>query len=81
MGLCQANAVRVVVLDIVEPGAKSAPSALELLTKNTGGAWVHQAGDLETGLLGVTQTAKAEAPPQAAVTPPAPAVAGSPAGA
>jgi hypothetical protein len=79
VGLCQANAVRVVVLDIVEPGAKSAPSSLELLPKNTGGAWVTQAGNLETNLLAVTQTAKAEAPPQAAATPPAPAAAGSPA--
>ena len=80
VGLCQANSVRVVVLDIVEPGAKSAPSSLELLTKNTGGAWVTQAGNLETSLLAVTQTAKAEAPPPAAATPPAPAAAaGSPA--
>jgi hypothetical protein len=60
VGLCQAGAVRVVVLDSVEPGAKVLPSPLDLLPKNTGGAWVHQAGDLETSLLSVTQTALAE---------------------
>ena len=79
VGLCQTNAVRVVVLDIVEPGAKSSPSSLELLTKNTGGAWVHQAGDLETSLLAVTQTALAQAKPPAAAVTPAPAAAGAPA--
>jgi len=60
VGLCRTSGVRVVVLDIVEPGQKSAPSALEILPKNTGGAWVHQAGELEASLLSVTQTALAE---------------------
>ncbi|MGA2274012.1 MAG: hypothetical protein ABSH00_10690 [Bryobacteraceae bacterium] len=67
--LCQTNAVRVVVLDIVEPGAKVAPSSLEVLAKNTGGAWVRQAGNLETSLLAVTRAAKAEAAPPAAALP------------
>jgi len=62
VGLCQADSVRVMVLDIVEPGAKAVPSPLELLSKNTGGAWVRQAGDLEASLMAVAQTALAEAP-------------------
>jgi len=79
VGLCQANGVRVVVLDIVEPGAKSAPSALELLPNNTGGAWVTQTGNLEGSLLEVTHTAKIEAPAPAAPVAPAtaPAAAGT----
>jgi len=87
VGLCQANSVRVVVLDIVPPGAKALPSTLEVLTTNTGGAWVTQAGNLETSLIAVTHTAKAEAlspataPPAtpAAAAPPATPAAGSPA--
>ena len=78
VGLCQNGAVRVVVLDIVEPGAKVQPSSLELLPKNTGGAWVRQAGDLETSLLSVTQTALAEGTNAAPEAKP-PAVAAAPA--
>lgn len=63
VGLCKTNGVRVIVLDIVEPGAKSTRSPLELLTRNTGGAWARQARELETSLLTVTQTAIAEAAP------------------
>src|ERR1035438_1395993 len=63
VGLCKTNGVRVIVLDIVEPGAKSMRSPLELLTRNTGGAWARQARELETSLLTVTQTAIAEAAP------------------
>lgn len=85
VALCQANAVHVVVLDIVEPGAKSVPSQLELLPNNTGGAWVTQAGNLETSLLTVTHAAKAEAvapaskPPAPAAAAVAPPAAGAPA--
>jgi len=66
-GVCKTNDVRVIVLDIVEPGAKSLRSPLELLTRNTGGTWARQARELETGLLTVAQTAIAEAalPPAA----------------
>jgi len=84
IGLCQTNAVRVVVLDSVEPGAKVVPSALELLPNNTGGAWVTLAGNLETSLLTVTHAAKAEVvapaakPPAAAAASVPPAAAGSP---
>ena len=60
VSLCQNGTVRVVVLDSIEPGAKVQPSSLELLPKNTGGAWVRQASDLEASLLSVTQTALAE---------------------
>ena len=87
VGLCQTNSVRVVVLDIVPPGAKALPSTLAVLTTNTGGAWVTQAANLETSLLAVTHTAKAEAlapaaappAPPAAAAPAAPPAAGSPA--
>jgi len=80
VGLCQRGAVRVVVLDIVEPGAKTVPSPLEVLSKNTGGAWVHQANELEEALLSVKQTAVADgkalaAPKTAAAAPAEPATA------
>jgi hypothetical protein len=81
--LCQANALRVVVLDAIEPGAKAVPSALQLLPNNTGGAWVTQSGNLESSLLAVTHAAKAEivAPAAAAMAPvaAAPQAAGPPA--
>ncbi|MGA2038827.1 MAG: hypothetical protein ABSH42_06080 [Bryobacteraceae bacterium] len=91
VGVCKTNSVRVAVLDIVEPGAKVVPSALRLLTNNTGGAWVTQAGNLEASLLAVTHSAKAEAlaaarvdkaealPPVASTPQAAPAAAGPPA--
>jgi hypothetical protein len=43
-------------------GRESRPfRSAKLLTNNTGGAWVTQAGNLEASLLAVTHTAKAEA--------------------
>jgi hypothetical protein len=71
--LCRTGGVRVVVLDLSQPGAKAAPSALEALAKNSGGRWVRHAGDLQSALEAVAKAAKAEPPPAAvaAAAPPA----------
>ena len=79
VGLCQTNAIRVVVLDSVRPGSKVVPSALELLPNNTGGGWVTQADNLESSLLMITQSAKTWAPPPAAAAAAPPGAAAPPA--
>jgi hypothetical protein len=66
--ICQAHAVRVLVLDVAE-GAKSVPNAaLNALTAKTGGAWVRQAKDLGPQVAMVTPLDESSLPP----TPPAP---------
>jgi hypothetical protein len=52
--ICQANSVRILVLDVAE-GAKSVPNAaLNALATKTGGAWVRQARALEPNVAMVT---------------------------
>jgi hypothetical protein len=71
--ICQARAVRVLVLDVAE-GAKTVPNAaLHALTKKTGGAWVRQAKDLGPQVAMVTPPDEPTLPP----TPPAPVQAAS----
>ena len=64
--ICQAHAVRVLVLDVAE-GAKSVPNAaLNALATKTGGAWVRQARALEPSVAMVVPTDEPAAPTPAA---------------
>jgi hypothetical protein len=66
--LCRTGGVRVVMLDTT---AKAVPSALEALSKTSGGRWVRHAGDLEGSLEEVVKTARTEPAPAALAAPPA----------
>jgi hypothetical protein len=67
--ICQANAVRVLVLDAAE-GAKSVPNAaLNALATQTGGSWVRQARALEANVAMVVPADESAVP----VAPSAPA--------
>ena len=69
--ICQAHAVRVLVLDVAE-GAKSVPNAaLNALATKTGGAWVRQARALEPSVAMVVPTDEPAAPTPAAPAQPA----------
>jgi hypothetical protein len=68
--ICQANSVRILVLDAAE-GSKSVPNAaLNTLATKTGGAWVRQARALEPN---VAMVAPPDEPEAAATAPPPPA--------
>lgn len=61
--VCQAHAVRVLVLDVAE-GVKTAPNAaLQALTAKTSGAWVRQAKSLEPQVAMVAPPDESTAPP------------------
>jgi len=67
--VCQANAVRVLVLDIAE-SSKSVPNAaLNALATKTGGAWLRQARSLEPNVATLVTPADEPAAPPAPAKP------------